>query len=536
METNEVITNLAKKGFLLDKESRDFFIKVSNLDLITEILDRLYILTHSRIVSKKTLIENWLNLRKTLNDKWKEDLFLVSDFFKVENELQPKPEPIREKEVYRNDVKILSSDIIPYKRIEVKDFVTHFKNRYNFFKDYLLNRKELEGLISINKIGTTRNFSIIGLVSSKRITKNKNIILEVEDLTGRTNILIGQSKEPLLQKAKEVVVDDVIGLKCSGGGEIIYANDLFFPEIFASEKRKSQEENYALFISDIHVGSKLFLEKNFLKFINWINGRDVDDLTRQKIKKIKYIFITGDNVDGVGVYPGQEALLSIKDIKDQYKKLAEYFKMIPQNIKIIMCPGQHDAVRVPEPQPAVDEDFASELKLMPNVYLVSNPSTIEVDCDEKSKGLKVLMYHGASMHGWIDEIEDLRMNKAHLYPAKVVHYMIRHRHLSPMHSANVYVPNEKEDPLMIKEIPDIIATGDLHRTEIDIFNNILIICGSCWQSITPFEEKVGNQPDPCKIPMFNLKTREIKILDFSDIEEDKECAEKDEKIVCEVKK
>jgi DNA polymerase II small subunit/DNA polymerase delta subunit B len=60
-----------------------------------------------------------------------------------------------------------------------------------------------------------------------------------------------------------------------------------------------------------------------------------------------------------------------------------------------------------------------------------------------------------------------------------------------------------------------MATGDIHRSDIDMYNNILIICSSCWQSITPFEEKVGNMPDPCKVPMLNLKTREIKMLDFS---------------------
>jgi len=155
------------------------------------------------------------------------------------------------------------------------------------------------------------------------------------------------------------------------------------------------------------------------------------------------------------------------------------------------------------------------LTKMNNLFLVSNPSLIEIDCAKGKRGFKVLIYHGASMHSWIDEIEDLRMGQANLNPSKVVKYMLKHRHLSPMHSGNVYVPGENEDSLAIKEIPDILVTGDMHRTDVDIYNNILIICCSCWQSITPFEEKVGNQPDPCKVPMLNLKTREMKILDFS---------------------
>jgi DNA polymerase II small subunit len=518
MEINEIITIFAKKGFLLDRESANFFLNLENLSLSEEILNKVYAITKGRVVSRKILNDCWHHLKSLFSEA--NNKKTIAESFFTTTEQMPIIKPVlvvsnSEQKKYISDVKIISSNIIPYRRIEVKDFVTHFKNRYNFFKDLLKGRKELENLVSINKIGDNRTISIIGIVLSKRTTKNKNIILELEDLTGKISVLISQDKETLIKKAKEVVLDDVIGVRCSGGSEIIYANEIVFGESYLLEKRKSENESYALFLSDIHVGSKLFKEENFLRFLKWLNGEDVDEATRAKLDKIKYIFITGDNVDGVGVYPGQEALLSIKDVKDQYKKLAEYLKMIPSRIKIIMCPGQHDAVRVPEPQPAIDEDFAKEITEMNNLFLVSNPSTVEVDCSEGRKGLTVLMYHGASLHSWIDEIEELRTGQSNLYPAKVIKYLLRHRHLSPMHSFNVYVPSEKEDSLIIKEIPDIMATGDLHRTEIDIYNNTLIICGSCWQSITPFEEKVGNQPDPCKVPMLNLKTREIKILDFT---------------------
>jgi DNA polymerase II small subunit len=514
METNEIITTFAKKGFLLDRDAIFFFLKLDDFVLSEEILNKIYNITKNRVISKKIILENQ-NFVKTLLGP--EKVLLFSDFFSKEDPIERivKPEVKKEKNTAERDLKIIASNIIPFRRIEVKDFVTHFRNRYNFFKELLRDRKELDNLVSINKIGNNRSFSIIGLVSGKRLTKNKIIILEVEDLTGKINILIGKDKEQIITKAQEIVLDDVIGLRCSGGGEILFANDIVFADSFITDKHRSESEGYALFISDIHVGSKLFLEGNFCKFLDWINGDNADEATRAKIEKIKYIFITGDNVDGVGIYPGQESLLTIKDVKDQYKKLAEYLKLIPKRIKIIICPGQHDAVRVPEPQPAIDLDFAPELTEMENVFLVSNPSLIEVDCRDNKKGLKVLMYHGASMHGWMDEIEALRTAQANLYPAKIVKYLLRHRHLSPMHSYNTYVPGEKEDSMIIKEIPDVIATGDLHRTEIDIYNNILIVCGSCWQSITPFEEKVGNQPDPCKVPMLNLKTREIKILDFT---------------------
>ena len=43
--------------------------------------------------------------------------------------------------------------------------------------------------------------------------------------------------------------------------------------------------------------------------------------------------MVGDSIDGVGIYPGQEKDLKIKDIKEQYVKLAEYYKRIPKHIE-----------------------------------------------------------------------------------------------------------------------------------------------------------------------------------------------------------
>ena len=68
-------------------------------------------------------------------------------------------------------------------------------------------------------------------------------------------------------------------------------------------------------------------------------------------------------------------------------------------------------------------------------------------------------------------------------------------------------------------MPDILCTGEVHRLDIESYNGTIIITGSCWQARTPFEEKVGNEPDPCKVPIFNLKTGSLKIYDFGVEEE-----------------
>jgi len=516
----EKLKYFAKKGFLLNPEIINLFVSINDNDISEKILNNIFLISGNRMITKNIILKNFNQIKNFVHTTYPEKKEIFNTFFINELTIkklgleETKKEADKPKNTYP-DFKILSSNIISCKKIEVKDFVAHFRNRYVFFKDILKERKELNNLISIDKIGNNRDFSVIAMVSKKRVTKNKNIFLDIEDFTGKTTALINKDKAELFEKAKEIVLDDIIGLRCSGGKEMAFVNEIVFPEAHINEKKKLEEESYALFISDIHLGSTRFLEKNFMRFIDWLNG-DCSDEQRKKLEKIKYLFITGDNVDGVGVYPGQEEMLSIKNVKNQYLKLAEYLKKIPKHIKIFLCAGQHDAVRLPEPQPPIDEEFGGEITKIDNLYLVSNPASIEIGCVKNKEGVNVLMYHGASMHGWIDELESLRLEKANHNPSKIIKHILKHRHLSPIHSANVYIPSEKGDALIIKTIPDIIATGDMHRTDVDIYNNILIICGSCWQSITPFEEKVGNIPDPCKVPMLNLKTREMKILDFSE--------------------
>ncbi len=531
---NEKILKLfIEKGFLLDREMLDFLSELSDESIAGEIIDKIAIVSQQKLITKNLVNQNIDKIKPILYELDSEKKKLVEKFFvnvsisvEVKRETQIQEDDVvvsfedSKPDGHQNSVKVLSSPVIAAQKLVVKDFVKHFRNRFNSLKNILQLRPELEGLTSIDKIsGNNNNFSIIGIVNSKSITKNKNMLLEVEDLTGKIRVLINQNKDEIFEKASEILEDDIIGFKCAGTRDFLFVNDFFYPDSFLGEKNRTDEEVYALFVSDFHIGSGNFLEKNFNKFINWLNGEGCNQKQKDVLKKIRYMFVVGDSIDGVGIYPGQEKDLVIKDIKEQYVKLAEFYKRIPNYISIIQCAGQHDAVRVAEPQPPIGEDFGEPLHTINNLYLVSNPSLVEIAGKEDKKGVKVLMYHGASMHHVINEVGELRLSNAHSTPAKVVQHLLLRRHLAPCHGATVYIPNKDEDPMVINEVPDVITTGDLHRTDIEKYNGTLIISNSCWQSITAFEEKVGNQPDPCKVPILNLQTGAIKILDFSDVEE-----------------
>ncbi len=419
------------------------------------------------------------------------------------------------KEVFDEHIKKLSVDVgllsgpkFLSRKIEVRDFIQHFRSRYEILRGVLA--KTVDNLSSIRRIGRSSGvYSIAVMVNKKKVTKNKNLLIEVEDLTGRTMVLVNRERGDLFKKANGLMLDDIVAFRVSGSSDMLFLSDIIFPDVGLNSEKFGDVDEYIAFSGDFHVGSKNFLERNVLRFVDWLNGEVGDERQKVIARKIKYLVLVGDIIDGVGIYSGQEKWLDIKDIRGQYEKVGEILRRIRKDVKIIMCAGQHDAVWVGEPQSVALEKWAGGLYKIENLKLVSNPAVVDI------LGFKVLMYHGASINGFINEMDDIRVEFGHKSPTRVVREMLKRRHLAPTHGLMDYIPCEV-DPMVVDVVPDIIATGDQHRVEVDSYNNILMVAGSCWQSVTPFEERIGSVPEPCRVPLFNLKTREVKIVDFSD--------------------
>lgn len=514
----ELLQAVKEKGLLLEKEIFEALSSVGDISVVRKLLENFENLAGQKMITRSTLLKNWViskditHLTEGIEPKF------LNVFIKLGIEINVDNSPIKkvDKTVKsRQDYTLHYGKTTFGKKMEVSDFVGHFRARYKELQGIILRRNNnWDNLISINKISATRQqFSIIGMVSEKRVTKNKNLIVVFEDLTGKTNVVF-KSGGNSFKDADELQLDEVVAVRCTGNNELIMGHEVFFPDSFVLQKTRFDEDCGLAFISDIHVGSKKFLRREFDNFITWLESDD--DLA----KKVRYIFVVGDSVDGLGVFPGQEKLLEIKTLKGQYDDFAKFLKRIPERITIFICPGQHDISRVPEPQPPLDNVYAGALHNISNIVLVPNPCLVKLH--ENGKEFKIQMYHGASIHAFINSVEELRLLKAHKSPAKAVRHMLKRRHLAPQHGISasiVYVPNPEKDPLVISEVPDIVCTGEVHRLDIERYNGTLIMTGSCWQARTDFEEKVGNIPDPCKVPIFNVKTHELKVLDFSISEE-----------------
>lgn len=515
----DLLFEIRKKGLLLEKviyDLLDCFKSKNDAKVFLEQLERISgqkMITSTTLKKNASFVQSFVTKLGTDDKKVIEKVIFnlgINFELRSEKEVQTDKETLEKK---TQDYKIFYADTRYDKKLEVKDFTRNLRARYQQIQRILMARSELQNnLVSIGKISTARtSLSIIAIVKDKRITKNRNLILTLEDLTGEITALVKVDKDEVFAKAEELLLDDIIGIKASGNRELLFVHDVIYPDVFLHDKKRFEKDECIAFLSDVHAGSDRHLKKSMENFLFWINGDD------PVARKIKYIFFVGDNVDGVGIFPGQERVLELKSMEKQYELLASYLKRIPKHITMFMCPGQHDAVRVAEPQPIIGRRYANVLYDIENLILVTNPSMIKLI--EGDKEFKVLMYHGASIHYFINEIKTLRVMKAHSCPAKAVCQMLKRRHLAPTHSSVVYIPNAEADPLVIDEVPDVLCTGEVHRLDIENYNGVLILTGSCWQAQTDFEEKVGNIPNPGKVSVLNLKTRELKIFDFLDKEE-----------------
>lgn len=439
-------------------------------------------------------------------------------FYKVfVNYLSAAGEPGGEVKGRASDVEIISSYDLRLRKWALQDFVNLFLARFKVIRNILLQHQELQEAVSIKRVNLKESsrISCIGMVTSKSETKNKNLQIEIEDQTDTLRLTVTKDKTEVYTKARDIVLDEVIGATGVKKGNAFFVTDIFFPDIPSQlELKRYPEEAYMAVISDLHIGSKNFLGDEFAKFIRWIRMELGDEANRIVASRTKVIFIIGDLVDGVGIYPEQESELSITDIYEQYEVCAHYLSQIPSHIQIVIIPGNHDSLRLSEPQPALPRDIAAPIYRLPNTQILSNPSTVRILKSEKFPGFDVLLYHGYSFIYYAGNVESIRSSGGVDHADRIMKFLLQRRHLAPTYTSTLYVPNPEFDPLVIETVPDFFLSGHLHKTSASNYNNTTMICGSCWQSMTSFEEKQGLHPEPARVPVVNLQTREMKILKF----------------------
>ncbi len=382
------------------------------------------------------------------------------------------------------------------------DFLSYFRDKYTFLHSLLAHRTGFSPK-AFDKLQTLPKYSeidIIGMVMRKWVSKNGNMTLELDSPEGRCIAIVSKDDAEVNREAEKILLDDVIGIKGKKfSEEVIIAKSFLWPDLMQKQPRTAQRDLSVCLISDIHAGSRLFMEKEFSKFLAWLNGNVGGYKEVERAGKIKYLVIAGDNVDGVGIYPDQYDELEIKDIYAQYDKLTGLIKQIPEYIEVFMCPGQHDAVRRADPQPAIPKEYVKELSEMGNIHFVGSPSWIEFE------GMKGMIYHGASMHDMLAATKHLSYKE----PQKAMVELLKKRDLSTGFGlTQPYVP-ESRDYMVIREEPDFYFAGDMHIKGYAQYRGCLALNAGCWQERTDYQVKEGHMPTPGIAIDVNLKTRKL---------------------------
>ncbi|MFH1101437.1 MAG: DNA-directed DNA polymerase II small subunit [Methanobacteriota archaeon] len=391
-----------------------------------------------------------------------------------------------------------------------QDFAKLFKYRYTVIRKILqTQRRELANVLPINRIkkSGTNDVQLIGIVKNVRTTSHGHRLIELEDETGTAPLIALKTNPDALQLASEVVLDEIIGVtsKLSKNGDLLIIQNIVFPDIsIQHNKQKAEVPVHAAFLSDIHIGSKMFLEDQWHSFLKWINGNLGNTRQKDVAGKIKYLIVPGDLVDGIGIYPNQEKELSIRDIYRQYEALAQQFQLIPDYITILIQPGNHDAVRPAEPQPAFEKEI-QQLFSGNDVVFAANPCYFSVH------GVEVLSYHGQSLLDFATNIPQLKYNE----PLEIMKLMLRKRHLAPTYGGYTPLAPEHMDYMIIDRVPDIFVTGHVHLAALADYRGVTMINASSWQAQTTYQKMLNFIPDSAKLPIVDLKTGNATTMDFS---------------------
>lgn len=349
--------------------------------------------------------------------------------------------------------------------------------------------------------GAGNSIIIAGLLMSKR-TKKNDVELSVDDYTG---ILTATSSlEDVKKQVSTLTLDQMAMLELENGKGRpgLTIKSVMVPDIPDHLPNKSKSEAYAVLISDLHVGSKYFMKNEFLRFLEWLSSPHSDDI----VKKIKFLCVGGDLIDGIGIFPNQDKELLEIDAAKQMSHAAQLLAKVPKHIKILVIPGNHDLGRRALPQPAIPKmNFGEQFYNLENCIMLGNPAFVELN------GVKVLMYHGQGLDDIIATTPGLSYSK----PAEAMKVLLKARHLAPIYGERTPVAPEREDMMVITEVPDIFHSGHVHVADIQSYRGTLVVNSGAWQSQTKFQQTMGITPTPGVAVIVNLATLQPLVYDFN---------------------
>ncbi len=339
-----------------------------------------------------------------------------------------------------------------------------------------------------------------------RTETSKTVVLECDDPSGSLRLIAPKRDKNLMEAVADLLMDQVVGVRVRRIGQSYLLQEVFHPDVESSRtvERYDIPETYVCLISDIHVGSRKFMDNLFQSFLDWIcRGRDA------VAKRVGYLIIDGDLVDGVGVYPGHEKELEIRDVEEQFKRAASLLGDIPPHIKILYCPGNHEPVRKALPQPPLQERYRRVLTSKHGIDFGTNPFKAKIG------GRRFLIYHGQSLDEVIQSLPDISYSTLEKDVGRVLTTLMKVRHLAPIYGENTQLLPLPEDCLVIDDIPDVFQTGHIHRVASLNYHGVQLVNSGAWQDQTEYQRLLGVEPSVGTAILVELSTMKASIRFFT---------------------
>lgn len=384
----------------------------------------------------------------------------------------------------------------------LNDIVNLFYDRYQTIAEILRNQAGFKASGTIKQIQKEkkkgRSYNLVGIVLDVRRTKSGGKMVTMEDLSSTMSVFV-RKDDPA---SATIFKDEVLGIsgKFGDDGRMFWVDNVVYPDILPNHQNKGGMEFDPVsiaFISDLHMGSKKFLESEWDKMVAWMN---TDDETAQNIK---WLVLSGDVIDGIGIYPGHEENICIANSFDQYEMCARKLDELPDHITPILLPGNHDAVRPAEPQPMLEPGVQQKFN---STIHVGNPARINLS------GIDVLSYHGKGIDDIVPRVETVTYDK----PQEAMKLMLQKRHLAPMWGERNALSPEEEDQMVIQSPPDIFVTGHTHAHATEWHRGIPLVVSSTFQGETDFMQMMGYKPKMGYLSVYNIQNRQFRVGQFAD--------------------
>jgi DNA polymerase II small subunit len=477
MQQSKAIARVLSSGYMLDAKAYEMMNRLEPGTDLDELVEKLLVLKAGMAGEAKVITE--------------------ADLEQLVPRGAPKEQeraPVRE----AAEVEVLSDPtqaIAPAEGAE--GFGRLFQDRYQRLLSIVrerLDTKDSATVSATKSLAPGKKVKVAGLLAD-RSSRRGNVELRIDDPTGTLKVVCREG--PVEKAALEAPLDSMVVVevsKAKSGG--LFTDSVLLPDVPGRRVVSSSHRVYAILLSDLHVGSRMFLADDFGRFLRWLNGELGD---QDVVSRVKYVVVAGDLVDGVGVYPGQEFQLSERDPKKQYEMAAELLKKVPGHIQVVVAPGNHDAVRQALPQPAVSVDMAESLYAMDNVRLVGDPAYI------KLHGVTFLVYHGKSL----DDVIATTPNLAYDRPTDAMKLLLRARHLAPTYGKRTALSPELRDYMVVDQVPDVFHVGHVHTYGELTYRGTLLVNSGTWQGQTNFQLNMGLEPTPSIIPILDLSSLKV---------------------------